>query len=152
LSWEWLWDLGSLAFSMTKTETITSLASTTLTETVTLTHSANSTLSTSFENTNFPWSYDLQVSANYSGSWRLTYQGYNGSQDVGAPNSVHGNQSGKGFYQFSVTIYGIGFVERTLCATAAKLDNSSLPLLVTVGSETNTTNSQTATACETVAP
>jgi hypothetical protein len=113
-----------------------------------------STLSTAIESYNstyFPWSYPMSVSVNYSGSWHLTYRGYDGGI-YSPPNNVSGTKNGTGFYQTTVTLYGIGYVERTLCATATKLDSSSLTLLLSVSGQTNTTNYQTATECATVAP
>lgn len=108
------------------------------------------TMQISTQNTNFTWSYNFPIAINYSGSWNLVYQGYNGT----TPNNVMGNQSGVGNYRVTVTLYGRGYVQRTLCANATKLDpqKSNLTLIVDYRSNSTSLPYGKATVCETVAP
>ncbi len=104
----------------------------------------------STQNTNFTWSYNFPIVINYSGSWNLVYQGYNST----TPNNVMGNQSGVGNYSLRVTLYGRGYVQRTLCANATKLDpqNSNLTLKVDYRSNSTSLPNGKAIVCETVDP
>lgn len=94
------------------------------------------TMQISTQNTNFSWSYDFPIVINYSGSWNLVYQGYNGT----TPNNVMGNQSGVGNHSLTVTLYGQGYVQRTLCANATKLDPQNSDLTLKVDYRSNSTS------------
>ncbi|MGI0078576.1 MAG: hypothetical protein ACRECH_03035 [Nitrososphaerales archaeon] len=108
---------------------------------------------TSFDNT-FTWNFPFPISVNYSGSWMLTYWAENGTA---TQNNVKGNISASGNYMTTVTIYGVGYVEKTLCANATKLDskqNVSLTLTVLTTDFTNSTTASNPSVevCATVAP
>jgi predicted PurR-regulated permease PerM len=108
------------------------------------------TMQISTQNTNFTWSYNFPIVLSYDGSWNLVYQGYNDT----IPKNIMGNQSGVGNYSLSVTLYGRGYVQRTLCANATKLDpqNSNLTLKVDYRSNSTSLPYGKAIVCETVAP
>jgi len=82
------------------------------------------------------YSSAFTISVNYTGSWRLTYQGY---ANGGGPTNVNGNLTGSGLYSLLVTLSGPNNNGLTLCATSQKLDgsNSTLTLTVTGSSETS---------------
>lgn len=106
---------------------------------------------TSFDNT-FAWNFAFPVSVNYSGSWMLAYWAENGGP---TQNNVKGNISGSGNYMTTVTLYGVGYVERTLCANATKLDtkqNSTLTLTVLAQTNSTTAFTRSVEACGTAAP
>jgi len=69
--------------------------------------------------TSFTWSYNLPLSVNYNGSWRLVYSGENGTI---IQNEVTESLTSSGNYTTSVTVYGLGYFERELCVNATKLD------------------------------
>jgi hypothetical protein len=68
------------------------------------------------------YNYTFTVSVNYTGPWKLTYQG----------NNVSGNDTGSGFFSKDVTLSGLDTNMLTLCATAQKLDGSNNTLILTV--------------------
>jgi hypothetical protein len=74
---------------------------------------------------------------NYSGSWKLVYQGYN-SLSKSNVTSVSGSYSGTGFDSRVIAVNGSnnGW---TLCAQAQKLDafNSTLVLTITGHNKTS---------------
>jgi hypothetical protein len=84
------------------------------------------------------YSSTFTISVNYTGPWRLTYQGY-ASGGESNPTNVKGNLTGTGPYSRPVTLSGPDNNGLTLCATAEKLDGSSstLTLTVTGSSETS---------------
>jgi hypothetical protein len=105
--------------------------------------------------TNFSWHASFPIIVNYSGMWNLVYLVDNATMPInGIQNNIHGNLNGTGYYRTSVTMYGVGYGEKTLCATATKLDSQNLVLSLTVDASTdNTTNSsRSALVCLTVAP
>jgi hypothetical protein len=77
------------------------------------------------------YSYTFTVSVNYSGSWKLTYQGYN-SLGKYNPTGVSGSYNGTGFYSVPITLTGLNNGGLTLCAQAQKLDASTTTLILTV--------------------
>ena len=68
------------------------------------------------------YSYTFTISVNYTGPWKLTYQG----------NNVSGNNAGSGFFSKAVTLSDLNTKWLTLCATAQKLDGSYKTLTLTV--------------------
>ncbi|MGD0396752.1 MAG: hypothetical protein ABSB26_07610 [Nitrososphaerales archaeon] len=88
-----------------------------------------------------PYSYPFTLSVNYSGPWRLSYQGYLSSFGPGKaiPTNVTGSYSGTGFYSKNITLSGPGNYGLELCASAQKLDGSgsSLILKITGRNETS---------------
>jgi hypothetical protein len=52
------------------------------------------------------YSYTFTLSVNYSGPWKLTYQGYNSLGEFN-PTDVSGSYNGTGFFSTPVTISGI---------------------------------------------
>jgi len=77
------------------------------------------------------YSYTFTISVNYTGSWRLTYQGYD-SMGESNPTNANGNLTGTGLHSQSVTLSGPNDNSLTLCATAQKLDASSSTLILTI--------------------
>jgi hypothetical protein len=77
------------------------------------------------------YNYTFTLSVNYTGPWKLSYQGYN-SLGQSNPTGVSGNSTGRGFYAKSVTLSGPNTSGLTLCATAQKLDASTATLILTV--------------------
>lgn len=77
------------------------------------------------------YSYTFTLSLNYSGPWKLSYQGYN-SMGKSNPTGVSGSYSGTGPYSIPVTLSGLDNNGLTLCAQAQKLDGSSGTLILTV--------------------
>ena len=108
-----------------------------LTTVTTLSQTTSTTTSTSCSgyppggNCPGTYSYTFTISVNYTGPWKLTYQGYN---NLGQYNltGVSGNATGSGFYTKSVTLSALNTGGLTLCATAQKLDGSSSTLILTV--------------------
>ncbi len=84
------------------------------------------------------YNYTFTISVNYTGPWKLTYQGYM-SMGESNPSGVSGTLSGSGSYSLPVTLFGPNNNGLTLCATAQKLDgsNSTLTLTVTGHNETS---------------
>ena len=90
----------------------------------------SSTTSTSSSCTGYPpggdclaiYSYTFTISVNYTGPWKLTYQG----------NHVSGNDTGSGFFSKGVTLSDVNTNWLTLCATAQKLDGSNNTIILTV--------------------
>jgi hypothetical protein len=68
---------------------------------------------------------------NYTGPWKLTYQGYN-SLGKSNPTDVSGSYNGTGFYSMPITLSGLSDNGLTLCAQAQKLDASNSILILTV--------------------
>lgn len=77
------------------------------------------------------YSYTFTLSVNYTGPWRVSYQGYN-SLGRSNPTSVSGNLSGSGFYSRAITLSGLNNAGLTLCAQAQKLDGSDSTLVLTI--------------------
>jgi hypothetical protein len=77
------------------------------------------------------YSYTFTLSINYTGPWKLSYEGYN-SLGESNPINVSGNDTGSGFYSKAVTLSGSNDNGLTLCATAQKLDGSDSTLILTV--------------------
>jgi hypothetical protein len=84
------------------------------------------------------YSYTFTVSLNYSGSWKLTYQGYNSLGEYN-PTGVSGSYNGTGSYSIPITVSGLSNQGLSLCATAQKLDatNATLVLTITASNETS---------------
>ena len=78
-----------------------------------------------------PYSYTFTLSVNYSGPWKLAYQGYN-SLDKSNPTNVSGSYQGTGFYSKAITLSGLNNNGLTLCAQAQKLDASNRTLILTI--------------------
>lgn len=74
------------------------------------------------------YNYTFTLSVNYSGPWKLTYQGYN---SLGESN-VSGSYDGTGFNSRAITLSGLNNSFLTLCAQAQKLDASSSTLILTI--------------------
>jgi len=100
------------------------------------------------------------ISINYSGSWNLVYWVENyGTSPTDITNQYLGNISGSGNYETTITFYVVGYVEKTLCANATKLDNSQENLTLSVlptgvsGENTNSTtiSNPTAKVCASMA-
>jgi len=93
--------------------------------------------------------YDIVI--NYSGSWNLEYWGQNGTLSgsghtmPGRPlmqYNIMGRLNGSGDYRTTITTYGVGYVENTLCAEATKLDSrNGLTLTLVVVEQGNSTTS-----------
>lgn len=98
------------------------------------------------------YSYSFTISVNYTGSWKLSYSGYN---DGGPPGHevASGSYNGTGNESRGVSLTGSNNHFLTLCATAQKLDdsNSTLTLRVT-GSNQTSAPFGTVTYCGSVAP
>jgi hypothetical protein len=77
------------------------------------------------------YNYTFTISVNYTGPWKLSYQGYNslGNSDQA---DVSGNDTGTGLFYKAVTLHGPDDNGLTLCATAQKLDGSNGTLILTV--------------------
>ena len=98
------------------------------------------------------YSYNFTISVNYTGSWKVSYSGYN---DGGPPGHevASGSYNGTGNGSRDVTLTGSNNHFLTLCATAQKLDgsNSTLTLRVT-GSNQTSVPFGSVTYCGGVAP
>ena len=68
------------------------------------------------------YSATFTISINYSGPWKLTYEG----------NDVSGNDTGRGFFSEGVTLSDLTTNWLRLCATAQKMDGSNDTLILTV--------------------
>ncbi len=117
-----------------------------------------STTSESYQtslDTTFTTNFYYPISINYSGSWNLVYWGTNGTvtQYNFTHYNVKGNLTGSGNYETTITTYGVGYVENTLCAKATKLDSRNLTLALTVLTQTNSTtgSNPSAEVCATMA-
>jgi len=77
------------------------------------------------------YSYTFTLSVNYSGPWKLTYQGYNSLGEFN-PTDVSGSYNGTGFFSIPMTVSGLDNNGLTLCAQAQKLDGSDATLILTV--------------------
>lgn len=77
------------------------------------------------------YSYNFTITVNYTGPWKVTYQGYNSLGRLNALD-VSGSYNGTGFYSRAVTLSGLDDNGLTLCATAQKLDGSDATLILTV--------------------
>lgn len=77
------------------------------------------------------YSYPFTITVNYTGSWKLSYQGYN-SLGESNPTNVSGSYSGTGFNSTTIVLTGLGNGGLTLCAWAQKLDASNAVLVLTV--------------------
>jgi hypothetical protein len=84
------------------------------------------------------YSYAFIVSVNYTGPWKLAYQGYN-SLGKSNPTDARGNYSGAGFNSTTIVLGGLDNNGLTLCAQAQKLDNSTVPLILTITGRNETT-------------
>ena len=78
-----------------------------------------------------PYNYTFTLSVNYTGPWKVSYQGYN-SLGRSNPTNVSGNYSGAGFNSMTITLRGLSNNGLTLCAQAQKLDASNAILTLTV--------------------
>jgi len=78
------------------------------------------------------YSYVFTISVNYSGSWKLTYQGYSCLGCKSNPLNVSGSRTGSGFFSTTVTLSGPNTTGLTLCASAQKSDASDSTLILTV--------------------
>jgi hypothetical protein len=77
------------------------------------------------------YSYTFTLSVNYTGPWKVTYQGYN-SLGKSNPINVSGSRSGTGYFSIPITLSGLNNNGLTLCAQAQKLDASNSTLILTV--------------------
>ncbi|HXW94802.1 MAG TPA: hypothetical protein VEJ19_03765 [Nitrososphaerales archaeon] len=78
-----------------------------------------------------PYSYTFALSVNYTGSWKVAYQGYN-SLGRSNPTNVSGGYSGTGSNSTMITLIGLSNNGLTLCAQAQKLDSSNRTLTLTI--------------------
>jgi hypothetical protein len=77
------------------------------------------------------YSYTFALSVNYTGSWKLAYEGCSGLGTC-SPTPVTGSLNGTGYYSKAVTLTGLDNSGLTLCAQAQKLDGSNATLILTV--------------------
>jgi hypothetical protein len=88
------------------------------------------------EGTSTSYSHTFTVSLEYSGPWKLSYQGY--TTDVGlppGPNKPLGANvtlTGSGPYSKSITLIEPDNEGLGLCASVQKLDASDAPMVLTV--------------------
>lgn len=80
---------------------------------------------------------NFTLSVNYTGQWKVTYQGYNCLGENCGKTTVTGSYSGTGFDSRNIAATGSanGW---TLCAQAQKLDGSSATLTMVLGGENST--------------
>ncbi len=80
-----------------------------------------------------PNSHTFTISVNYSGPWKLSYQGYT-TYGLGGANPTGANVTvtGSGAYSKSITLSGPHNEGLALCADAEKLDSSNITLVLTV--------------------
>jgi len=98
------------------------------------------------------YSYTFTISLNYTGPWRLTYQGY-ASMGESNPTNANGNLTGNGPYSRPVILTGPNNNGLTLCATAQKLDGSNTTLTLAVtGSNSTSAPYGSVTYCGGVVP
>lgn len=76
--------------------------------------------------------YNFTVTVNYTGPWRLSYQGYNVSK-----LTVNGTYTGTGFNSTTLLVKGSANGWK-LCAKAQKLDASNFTLGLSIGAENST--------------
>ena len=80
-----------------------------------------------------PNSHTFTISVNYSGPWKLSYQGYTTFGLGGAnPTGANVTVTGSGVYSKSIALSGPHYEGLALCATAEKLDSSNTALVLTV--------------------
>ena len=77
------------------------------------------------------YSYTFTVTVNYTGPWKLSYQGYN-SLGRANPTNVSGSYSGTGINSTTIALSGLNNNGLTLCAQVQKLDGSNGVLILTV--------------------
>jgi hypothetical protein len=136
-------------FAFVAGESIPRPVTTTVTVTSVITES--SLTLTSVDNT-FTWDFPLSVLVSYDGPWNLTYWGENGTA---TQSNFKTNVGGSGEIEFIITLSGVGYIERTLCANATRLDsegNVQLTLTVVTRSNSTTASDPSAEVCATVAP
>ena len=85
----------------------------------------------------------FSLSVNYTGTWRVTYQGYNAATCLNCLNNstqtLNGSYDGSGFSSRNFTVGGQGN-GWTLCAQAQKSDGSSSVLFLDVSGALNQTS------------
>jgi len=121
---------------------VSSSFQTTVTETQTTTFTTTLTTSSSSTCSGYPPAGDcigpfnvtFTLSVNYSGPWKLSYQGCTGiAVNCGFTGDfVIGNITGTGFYSRPITLTGLSNNGLSLCAQAQKLDASSATLILKV--------------------
>ena len=74
-----------------------------------------------------PYSTTFNLRVNYTGPWKVTYQGYNSGG-----RNISGGYSGAGFNSTMITLTGLSNGFLTLCAQAQKLDSSGDLLILTI--------------------
>jgi len=80
-----------------------------------------------------PDSHTFTISVNYSGPWKLSYQGYTTFGLGGAnPTGANVTVTGSGVYSKSMPLSGPHNKGLSLCADAEKLDSSNTTLVLTV--------------------
>jgi hypothetical protein len=77
------------------------------------------------------YSYTFTLSVNYTGPWKLAYEGCSGMGTCSL-TPVMGSLNGTGFFSTPVTVSGLDNNGLTLCAQAQKLDGSGATLILTV--------------------
>jgi len=130
---------GYLAYGIPNSHTSPQTLQQTSTSQASSTTNSNSTTHTTWTCSGYPpggnciapYNYTFTVSVNYTGPWRLTY---NGQTDVGEANAhyIMGNLTGTGYYSVPVMLSGLNNGFLTLCAQAQKLDGSNHTLVLTV--------------------
>lgn len=82
--------------------------------------------------------YVFTLTVNYTGPWKVTYQGYN---DLGKSNAttVSGNYGGSGSDSWNINVTGSSN-GCTLCAQGQKLDASNFTLTISIGGAKNETS------------
>lgn len=137
-------------FSTTVTKTVpeisTSVNTTTSTQTTTVTvtsKTSSSPITSSISSSscsgyppggNCPgtFSYTFTLSVNYTGTWKLAYEGCSGLGTCSPPYTTTGSANGTGYYTKSITLTGPNNSGLTLCGQAQKLDASDATLILTV--------------------
>jgi hypothetical protein len=80
-----------------------------------------------------PNSHTFTISVNYTGPWKLSYQGYTTFGLGGAnPTGANVTVTGSGVYSKSITLSGPHDKGLGLCADAQKLDASNATLVLAV--------------------
>jgi|SRR5271157_957307 len=98
------------------------------------------------------YNYTFTIYVNYTGSWRLTY---NGTNNVGESDAYSFNKtlSGAGNFAVSVPLSGMNNQGLETCAKAQKLDSSNSTLVLTLEATRQTSLPYGSTSiCATVVP
>ena len=142
--------LGSSTLYSSKTVSKTTTLTDTFAQTIIILTTTSSTSCDYVIPSPCPSGQTFTLSVNYTGSWRVVYQGYNTAACCYNNNTqtLSGSYDGSGFYSRNITVSGQanGW---TLCAQAQKSDASSSVLFLSVSGAQNKTSIPfgTASAC-----